>query len=158
GLDDLLEVWVDGLDRIDTGLLHAARDRARVRSAIGRDLTDRGAWHVALPGPEGALVSFLAPFVQRKGYRAADRRVLVVVDKPEGQRQHSQVLAALAQFAGSVEMVAVLGVFATQQLIDLCADKKLTLLRFLGPYELRFFVERLNSRAPRHNEKAPPSS
>lgn len=156
GIKDLLEVWCDGLDQIDTTLLRAARDRAAVREAVSRGLDPATSWRVIVQKPGNQLGSFLEPFVHWQTGGTAEHRLILVLDRPGAARQHSRVTQELGRFGASIEVVATLGVPATQRLIDLCEERRLTLLRFLGPYELRYFLQRLN--APPGMPPLPPIS
>jgi hypothetical protein len=145
GIKDLLEVWVDGLDKIDPALLRAARVRAAKRETLSRGFGQAAAWRVVVSARESPLGSFLEPFVHWQTYGTADHRLILIVDKAGAARQHSRVTQHLSRYGANIEVVAALGVPATQRLIDLCDERGLALLRFLGPHELRFFVQRLKA-------------
>ncbi len=151
GIKDLLEVWGDGLDQIDPTLLRAARDRAAIREAVRLGLGPAARWRVVVPDPENTLGGFLEPFVHWQAGGSTEHRLILAVDQPAAARQLSRMRKDLDRYGPSAEVVATLGVHATQRLIDLCEERRLTLLRFLGPYELRYFLQRLNP----HDETLP---
>lgn len=148
---DVIEVEMEryGTEMVTPETLRIASDSSRERRLIINEPTYNFQWQCAVNATSRLLASFLGKFVVRPSNTTDRRGLLIVVERSSSRAQVKFVSEMLAAFPNSIPLVALFKVSPSAPLIRLCEERGIPLpLRFHGPFELKYFLYRLNSLLP----------
>ncbi len=155
GGTDVIEVPIDrsGFTTIDAKPLRIGSDLSRQRHELLQLMILDGGWKCFLPESTTGLFSFLDPFVEYTENPAYDGNLIIVIDKSNSLDQVTMARDALHRYPKANSAVVMFGynIKASPKLRELCYNHGLRLIQCRGPFELRFFLLRLNKTSLKRN-------
>jgi hypothetical protein len=153
GATDIVEVPIDrsGFNPIDANPLRIGSDLSRQRHELLQLMVS-----CILPETATGLFTFLDPFVEYSLDPTYSRNLLIIIDKLNPIDQLAFARKVLRRYPEATCAIVLYGynMKASPKLREFCYTQNLRLIHCRGPFELRYFLLRLNKTAMKRTVRA----